>query len=248
VNRLTALNSVAHRNIRVNQQQVLAQAAQLNMVPVVLGEFLKLCVQYPIVLTKNGATGQFTCVALFGFDKTENLFWNADRWDAIYVPLQISRQPFFLGNEAVGRQLLHALPALPPSLAVVCIDTQHAAVKQTDGEALFDEHGGETAFLQQAKQMLAALLAGEEQTNLFIRKLLALELLRPMRLEIEFANRQKQRIEGLYTVDEERLKTLAAETIAELHSLEYLAPIYTMLASLGHIYSLVQRKNQLLAG
>ena len=231
MNRLTALNSAAHRNVRVNQQQVLAQAAQLNMVPVVLGEFLKLCVQYPIVLTKNGATGQFTCVALFGFDKTENLFWKDDRWDAIYVPLQIGRQPFFLGNEAV-----------------VCIDSQHPAVQQANGEALFDEQGAETAYLQQAKQMLAALLDGQERTNQFIRKLLALELLRPMRLEIEFANRGKQRIEGLYTVDEERLKTLAAETIAELHSLEYLAPIYTMLASLGHIYSLVQRKNQLLAG
>jgi hypothetical protein len=34
MNRLIALNSATHRNLRVNQQQVLAQAAQLNMVPV----------------------------------------------------------------------------------------------------------------------------------------------------------------------------------------------------------------------
>ena len=231
MNRLTALNNTAHRQLRVNPAQVLAEAARLNMVPVVLGEFLKLCVQYPIVLTKNGSTGQFTCAALFGFEKGENLFWKRDRWDALYVPLQISRQPFFLGGENL-----------------VCIDTMHPAVSQTQGEAIFDEHGAETAYLKQAKQMLAALLEGEEQTNALIRKLLALELVRPMRLEIEFANHQKTRVEGLYTIDEERLKTAAAATIAELHSLAYLAPIYTMLASLGHIYSLVQRKNQLLAG
>jgi hypothetical protein len=200
----------------------------------VLSEFLKLCVQYPIVLTKNGATGQFTCVALFGFEKAENLFWNRDRWDAIYVPLQVSRQPFFLGADAGQQKLL-------------CIDSQHPAVKQTHGEAIFDEHGAETAYLQQAKQMLAALLDGEEQTDRFVRKLLAIELVRPMRLEIEFANRQQQRVEGLYTIDEERLQAVSAETIGELHSLQYLAPIYTMLASLGHIYSLVQRKNALLA-
>jgi hypothetical protein len=230
MNRLTALNSAAHRNLRVNPEQVLAQAAQLNMVPVVLGEFQKLCVQYPIVLTKNGATGQFTCVALFGFEKAENLFWRQDRWDAIYVPLQVSRQPFFLGQQAV-----------------VCIDTLHPSLKQAHGEAIFDEHGAETTYLQQAKQMLAALLDGEEQTDRFVRKLLALELIRPMRLEIEFANRQKQRVDGLYTIDEERLKAVPGGTIAELHSLEYLAPLYTMLASLGQIYSLVQRKNQLLA-
>jgi hypothetical protein len=230
MNRLTALNSAAHRNLRVNPEQVLAQAAQLNMVPVVLGEFQKLCVQYPIVLTKNGATGQFTCVALFGFEKAENLFWRQDRWDAIYVPLQVSRQPFFLGQQAA-----------------VCIDILHPSLKQAHGEAIFDEHGAETTYLQQAKQMLAALLDGEEPTDRFVRKLLALELIRPMRLEIEFANRQKQRVDGLYTIDEERLKAVPGGTIAELHSLEYLAPLYTMLASLGQIYSLVQRKNQLLA-
>jgi len=230
MNRLIALNSAAHRNLRVNPEQVHAGAAQLNMVPVVLGEFLKLCVQYPIVLTKNGTTGQFTCVALFGFEKAENLFWRENRWDALYVPLQVSRQPFFLASDQL-----------------VLIDTLHPSVQQAHGQAIFDESGAETAYLQQAKQMLAALLDGEEQTGRFIRKLLALELIRPMRLEIEFANRQQQRIEGLYCVDDARLKELGAESIAELHSLDYLAPIYTMLASLGHIYSLVQRKNQLLA-
>jgi hypothetical protein len=201
------------------------------MLPVVLGEFLKLCVQYPILLTKNGATGQFTCIALFGFEKQENLFWQQDHWDALYVPLQVTRQPFFLGADQDK---------------VVCIDTMHAAVAEAHGEAIFDEQGAETAYLQQVKQMLAALLAGEEQTARFVGKLLALELIRPMRLEIEFANRQKQRVEGLYTIDDVRLKALPAETVGELHGLEYLAPIYTMLASLGHIYSLVQRKNQCL--
>lgn len=232
MNRLVALNSAAHRQLRVDQAQVFAQASQLNMLPVVLGEFLKLCVQYPILLTKNGATGRFTCIALFGFEKHENLFWSQNRWDALYVPLHVTRQPFFLGGADQEK--------------VVCIDTSHAAVSQTHGEAIFDEHGAETAYLQQVKQMLAALLDGEGRTDRFVRKLLALELIRPMRLEIEFADHSKQRVEGLYTIDEARLKALPAATIAELHALDDLAPIYTMLASLGHIYSLVQRKNQCL--
>ena len=233
MNRLVALNSVAHRQLRVDPTQVLAQAAGLNMLPVVLGEFLKLCVQYPIVLTKNAATGRFSCIALFGFEKHENLFWTQDRWDALYLPLQATRQPFFLGEGADQDK-------------VVCIDMQNAAVTQTHGEAIFDEQGAETAYLRQVKQMLAALLEGEQQTERFLGKLLALELIRPMRLEIEFVNRQKQRVEGLYSIDEDRLKALSGETVAELHALGWLAPIYTMLASLGHIYSLVQRKNQCL--
>lgn len=229
MNRLIALDSAAHRQLRVDPGQVLARASRLNMLPVVLGEFLKLCVHYPIVLTKNGATGQFTCVALFGFEKHENLFWKQDRWDALYIPLHVMRQPFFLG---------------PGQDRMVCIDTMHAAVNQAHGDVIFDERGDETAYLQQVKQRLAALLDGEEQTDRFVRKLLALELVRPMRLEIEFANHQKLRVDGLYTVDEARLKALPAEAIVALHALEYLAPIHTMLASLGHIYSLVQRRNE----
>jgi hypothetical protein len=238
--RLIALDSTAHRPIRVDQERVLAQAAQLNMLPVVLSEFLKLCVQYPIVLTKNGATGQFTCVALFGFEKHENLFWRQERWDALYVPLHVTRQPFFLGVDP------QTTGETDPR-RVVCIDMLNAAVGQAHGEAIFDDHGAETTYLQQMKQTLATLLTGEEQTGRFVRKLLALELVRPMRLEIEFVDHHKQRVDGLYTIDEERLKVLAGEAIAELHALEYLPPIYTMLASLGHIYSLVQRKNQLLS-
>lgn len=228
---LVALNSAAHRHLRVDQAQVLAQASRLNMLPVVLGEFLKLCVHYPIVLTKNGATGQFTCIALFGFEKHENLFWKQDRWEALYVPLQVTRQPFFLGTDQDR---------------AVCIDTTNAAVTHTHGEWVFDERGAETAYLQGVKQMLAALLDGEARTERFIRKLLALELIRPMRFEIEFVNHQKLQVTGLYTLDEVRLQSLSSQTIAELHALDYLAPIYTMLASLGHIYSLVQRRNQCL--
>lgn len=231
MSRLVALNSAAHRRLRVDQAQVLAQAGRLNMLPVVLGEFLKLCVQYPIVLTKNAATGRFTCIALFGFEPHENLFWQNDRWDALYVPLQATRQPFFLGDGVDQDK-------------VVCIDTQNAAISQQHGEAIFDEQGEETAYLQQMKQMLAALLDGERQTESFLSKLLALELIRPMRLEIEFADRHKQRVDGLYSIDEDRLKALPGETIAELHALGWLAPIHTMLASLGQIYALVQRKNQ----
>src|SRR5690606_8742190 len=116
-------------------------------------------------------------------------------WDALYVPLQVTRQPFFLADRE----------------RLVCIDTQHAAVSQTHGQAIFDESGGETAYLQQMKQTLAALLDGEEQTERFVRKLLALELIRPMRLEIEFVDRQKLRVEGLYTIDEVRLRALSVE-------------------------------------
>ena len=227
MNRLVALNSRAHRHIRVDTQRVLAEAAHLRMVPVGLSEFLKLCVQYPIVFTKNGETGQFVCVALFGFAKDENLFWKDGRWDAIYTPLQITRQPFFLGSSADGTGSANEQGPL------VCIDMASAGLQGDCGEALFDQEGNETPYLQQAKQTLAVLLADEAATSRFVNKLLALDLVQTMRLEIELADRESLRVEGLYTITEQRLKTLSPAALVELHSLDYLAPIYTMIASLG---------------
>jgi hypothetical protein len=242
MSRLVALDNRIHRRLCVAPERIAAQGARLHMVPVVLSEFLKLCVQFPIVLTKNADTGRFVCVCLFGLAKNENMFWRNNQWDALYTPLQIARQPFFVGGGETAQ------PSRADGDFVLCIDAENDSLQQDTGERIFDEEGNETPYLQKAKAILAALLTGETETQRFIDKLLALKLVQPMRLEVEYANRQSQRVAGLYTVDEERMKSLASADLIELHSLHYLAPIYTMMASLGHVYSLVNRKNALLAG
>jgi hypothetical protein len=239
MSRLVAVDNKAHRHLRVALEKVEAQGARLHMVPVVLSEFLKLCVQYPIVLTKKADTGRFVCVCLFGFEKNENLFWRNGRWDSLYTPLQIARQPFFVGAGESPQE---------EGQVVLCIDTQNDSLQEQAGELLFDAQGNETPYLQRIKAILAALLTGEPETERFIEKLLALQLVQPMRLEIEYANGPPQRVEGLYTVDEARMKSLSSEHLVELHSLQYLAPVYTMMASLGQVYSLIHRKNALLTG
>ena len=235
---LVALDNTAHRQVRVDSGRVEAAAAALNMVPVVLSEFLKLVVQYPIAFTKDKDTGRFACVALFGFHDNENLFVDADKWDAIYVPLQVSRQPFFLGKAADK-------PGEDDHF-VVCIDIEHAGIGG-DGERIFDADGQETAYLEEAKGRLAELLGGEAPTRQFIDTLLHLKLLVPMQLEITFENGETTQIQGLYTIDDARLEHLDGETITGLHAQGFLGPVYTMLASLGHVYAMIDRRNKRLA-
>jgi hypothetical protein len=236
---LVALDNNAHRHIRIDSTRVEASGGRLNMVPVVLSEFLKLVVQYPIAFTKDKETGRFTCVALFGFHDNENLFVENGRWDAIYVPLQISRQPFFLGNAADDE------PA--SDQYVVCIDVEHEGICADGGEAIFDAQGAATPYLEGVKQGLAELLNGEEATQHFLETLARTKLLLPMQLEITFQNEQSTQVEGLYTINETRLEQLTADELAGLHGAGYLQPIYTMLASLGHIYSMIDRRNKRMA-
>lgn len=231
--RFVTLHNRLHKNIKVNLEQVEAQGARERMVPVVMSEFLKLVVQYPIVFTKLSETGQFVCVALLGFEHNENLFWENDRWQGIYTPLNIVRQPFFIGREN--------------DQTLICIDAESECLSSDKGELIFDERGEETDFLRNIKTRLAELVSGEVATREFVQALLNLDLLLPMSFDITFVNQQEQRVQGLYTIDEEKLEALTSEKLLSLHQKNYLKPIYILIASLGHLYSLVQKKNERIA-
>lgn len=230
MSRFVSLNSHLHRDIRINEQQIEAQGQQERMVPVVMSEFLKLAVQYPIVLTKYSDSGRFVCVALLGFEEKENLFWDGDQWQGIYTPLNIIRQPFFVGQEN--------------DRTVICLDADSKCLSTGQGVAIFNPQGEETDYLRKVKAMLAQLVEGEEQTQLFIQTLLDHKLLMPMSLSITLVNKQEQRVQGLYTIDEKKLEALDDASVIDLNRKRYLKPVYTMIASLGHIYSLVQKKNE----
>lgn len=225
-----ALHNQHHQQLRIDTQLIESLGATNNMVPVVMSEFLRLVVQYPIVFTKNSETGNFLCIALLGFEAGENLFWNNNQWQSIYTPLNIMRQPFFIGQEN--------------NQPLICIDTDSNTLKTGQGEAIFDSTGKETDYLQKIKSRLAELLDGETRTQNFINALLSLSLIMPMALDISFANAQQQRVQGLYTINEERLAQLDASQLIDLQQQGYLQPIHTMIASLGQIYALIQKKNE----
>ncbi len=229
-----ALNNKAHKNLTIDPTKIECQGSHENMAPVVMSEFLKLVVQYPIVFTKNAETGRFLCVALFGFAAQENLFWQHNQWQGIYTPLNIRRQPFFIGKEDGNN--------------VICIDSENPCITTfqfatTSTERLFNAQGQETEYLGKAKDILAELVHGETQTQGFIETLLKLKLIIPMSLDITFVNQKEQQVQGLYTIDEDKLENLSSDALQILQKKNYLRPIYTMIASLGHIYSLIQKKN-----
>ena len=130
---------------------------------------------------------------------------------------------------------------------LVCVDTQSDAVSETEGEPLFSEDGKPAPLMADKQELLALLLEGEPQTKAFIKALVELELLTPIALDIAFIDGSSKKVEGIYTIDEDRLAGLYGETVAILHERGFLAPAYTMLASHAHIYSLIERKNSKLS-
>lgn len=235
---MIALNPNTHQHLRVDPDNAVKVGADQHLIPVVVSEFQKLVVTYPIVLTKHAETGQFTCSVLTGFDEGENLFWQENQWQALSVPAQIERHPFFVGEETREDGQAHA---------VVCIDEASPALSQNEGEAIFDAEGHPTAFFNNKQQLLAQLLDGEQQTRAFIDVLLSYELITPITLDITFGDGSSKKVQGLFTIDEDKLTALPSDAIGSLHSQQWLPYIYTLIASNAQIYHLIDRKNKRIA-
>ncbi len=229
-----ALNPKQHHTLRVQPNKVAKTGASEQLIPVVLSEFNQLIIQYPIVFTKNAKSGQFVCAAMLGFEEGENLFWNEQQWNGLYIPAQVERHPFYIGqSDDKAEEDQH----------LVCLDTDSEALSETEGEPLFEENGQPTTLMSDKQELLAMLLDGEPQTRSFIKALSSLDLLAPIALEISLADGSSRKVTGLYTIDEDKLSQLCGETVAMLHEKGFLAPAYTLLASHAHIYSLIERKN-----
>jgi hypothetical protein len=227
------LDPQAHCDVKIALDKTQAVSEILNMVPVVLSEFANLVVQFPILFSKSTETGQFVCVALMGLEKGHNLFWRNNQFDSIYLPLNITRQPFFAG-QADNHTDEH----------VIVIDLDNPAIAKK-GEALFSTEGKATPYLKQMQSQLYLLAEGQYETSTFIEKIIEFDLLVSLKLDITYENGHKHTVNGLYSIDEEKLSELLDEQLLDLQHSGYMRLIHTQLASLGQIYALIDKKNKL---
>ncbi|WP_269748482.1 SapC family protein [Alteromonas pelagimontana] len=232
---MVALHYPKHANIKVQQAQVEAVGAKQHIIPVVVSEFAKLIVHYPIVFTQNDETGEFKSFALTGFEEGENLFWQGGRWNGIYIPIQIERHPFFVAQEKTGEG---------KAKHTICVDSSSNAISEEEGDAIFDNQGKATTLLKEKKQMLAQWVDGQSHTKAFITAMQKYDLITPLSLDIVFLDKSKTIVNGLYTVDEDKLAALDAQALKELQQEKWLAPAYTVVASNAQIYNLIDRKNK----
>ncbi|AYM86188.1 SapC family protein [Pseudoalteromonas agarivorans] len=238
---LVALEQSAHQHIKIDTQKAQSHAENINMIPVVMAELNQIAVQQPIVFAKNSETGEFTLNALLGFEQHENLFYQHSQWQGVYLPLQLQRQPFFVGDTH-AKQTQYPVFINLNSPAVI----NNQAQSQNDLEPIYTPNAEESGYFKKIKQCLGHLLQGEIDNKKLIDTLLQHELLQPLSLEVTFQNSQKTKLNGLYTINQERLAQLDSDQITLLHQRALLPAIYTVITSLGQIYPLIERKNAVL--
>ena len=176
-------------------------------------------IQYPIVFAKNPETGRFAPYVLMGLTPEENLFWNRTELDVCYVPLNIRRQPFYVGGESA-----------------VCVDLDSPCLDEGGTKSLLDRDGSDSAHLKSILTILGELIAGRAPTEQLIATLLSLELLAPLLLDIVLDDGTPLKIQGLYGIDEDRFRQLATPQLSGLWSSGGLDLIYAVLLASGQIF------------
>ncbi|WP_046658124.1 SapC family protein [Lysobacter capsici] len=236
------LNNIDHHDLRVITARGARYGDDTMLAPTFFREFRDLQAHYPVVFQKT-ADGGFQPMALLGLRADENLFLSEplldgtrherQRWDAHYLPIAVERLPFLIGI-ADDEPMIH-------------VDLAHPRVVRGDaaeGEPLFLEHGGTTAFLEHMASMLRTLHDGLRDNAGFIAALLRHRLLEPFALEIRLDDRSELRLTGFHTIDEQRLSELDAAALHELSQAGYLQAAYMALASMSHLRDLIERMNR----
>lgn len=219
-----------HNQIKIKPISNYQHAKDQQVVPLIVHEFSRAGGEMPIVFIKNAETGEFQSVALLGLSPNENVFYSEEKWLGGYLPALITHHPFALmPSQNDENQLQMVLKEDSP------------LVSKNEGDALFDEEGNETEYLQKRKNAIGNYFEHSRVTQAFTKALSEKSLLSQQNLTMDL-NGEKITINGVYLVDEKALNALSDEDFLELRQKGYLAPIYHHLSSLHKLSHLAQLK------
>jgi SapC len=222
---IVLLSKETHRSLKVDGRASAAYGDDRHFVQVTVNEFPLLVVHYPLFFSKDPDTGGLYCGVMLGVNEGENLFLREWEEREFYRPLILQRGPFY---------------AQGPELA---IDLDHPRVGAESGRPLFTEYGQPTRYLQSIIWAFQDLKPGIETSKFFVARLLELNLIEPVDIDVEFEDGSTHKCLGLYTVNQETLSRLPDEVVVELFRRGYLRLIHLMIASLKQFPVLARKKN-----
>jgi len=228
------VNKEEHQDFRIDVRRSAELGDNVQLAMTFPNEFRNVQSSYPILFRKSG--DEFMPVALFGFEKDENLFLTESGWNASYVPAMIRKEPFLIGTQGGSLEEEEA--------RVLSLDLDSPRVNSEKGEALFGALGEMTEFLESQAAMLESIYEGHRQNELFVKALLEQDLLESVTFDITLKDGSRNSLLGFYTINEEKVPDLSAETLHLMNRNDMLMPLFMVLASLSNVQRLVELKNR----
>ena len=229
------LNNVEHKDLRVKTERSAVLGDAVSSAPVFPFEFRTIQAHYPILLQQD-KEGSLYPLALFGFQQGENLFLTDTGWDAPYIPAMLQKEPFQIG--------IQKSEAAAEDRRILSIDLDHPRVSKEEGEPLFQPLGGRTPYLEKMADLLESLYTGYEHAKTFMQALARHQLTETLNFDITLKDGSRNQLIGYHGIDEERLQALDGAALQDLAQNGALMPLFMMLASLGSLTRLIERKQR----
>jgi hypothetical protein len=226
------LNRTTHKDLRIKPLQNLKFTHNVHSVPLTCTEFPAAARDFPILFagTEIANSGP---MALLGLRASENLFVDINgQWaPGAYIPAFVRRYPFVLAEKPAGTE---------GDDFTVFLDEAYEGFDSKEGERLFKEDGTESEMLSNAVRFLGEFQQHVARTKQFMDELRKHNLLEPRNVRLE-RNGNVRNLNGLFVVNEEKLRTLDAETVHRFVADGTMAWIYAHLLSLSNIDRVGQR-------
>jgi hypothetical protein len=176
-------------------------------------------------------------MVLLGLRQNENLYINdAGQWEAnVYIPAFVRRYPFVLAEKPVGAE---------GDDFTVFLDEAYEGFGTSEGDRLFKEDGSDTELLTNAVKFLGEFQQHIARTQWFMEQLRKHDLLEPRNIRLEKKDGQSINLNGLFVVNEDKLRQLDEKTTHEFLREGVLGWIYAHLLSLSNIDRVSLRLSQ----
>jgi len=226
------LNRTAHRDLRLKAVNNIRFAAAAHSVPLTGVEFAPAARDFPILFAGNSIE-EAGPMALLGLRQGENLlvgdngFWE----QGIYIPAFVRRYPFVLAEKPAGTE---------GDDFTVFLDEAYEGFNNEEGERLFNEDGTDAPALTNAVNFLGEFQDHVARTQWFMGKLREHDLLEPRTITLQKEGKGIN-LNGLFVINEEKLRALDEKTAQEFLREGALGWIYAHLVSLANIDRMAAR-------
>lgn len=194
-------------------------------VPLLIEEVPIAITSMPIIFTRKAGTDmpQYQLCALMSLSPGNNLFVTGNGgWLGGYMPAEYRAYPF------------KALPRPGSGELTLCFNTdsgQWLDKAGSSGERFFNDQGVPTALLKDTLQFLQKTEKNRQITHDAVASLARHELLTPFRIQLKVDDQDGKELEGLYTIDEKKLRQLSGDALLDLNTHNGLAIAYAQLYS-----------------
>jgi len=224
------LDTIDHHALRVQRRYSAEFGHSVNQALLSPAEFEDAQREYPILFRRDGE-GEFQAIVLLGLDRGENVFLAADQWNARFIPAEIRRGPFVVGQV----EDVSGTAALAPF-----IDLDDPRVGESEGEPLFLSLGGNAPYLEEVVTALRIIQERTAETRAMFSVFLELDLIQPVNIQIQLADGLEYRIPDVFSIDTAQFSSLPSDKLKRLQASGFLPHAIFARSSLPNINRLIE--------